>query len=296
MEFSKNSFKRIVSYERYFDENYDSLKRWALQITTRDHELAEDLIHDIYIRFTLRNESPGEVESVPGYLYAALRNAYISYLRSRTRTGSHHLSLFDEDLAENMKLTIDPRSMIKVHDELRAICDFACRRKPASISASILILRFFHGYYSAEVARITGRSKNAVEARLLKCRHELAENLYGSADGNHPKNPYSLLRSNRKIANSDLLAELRERIFTAVDGRCLSTEDLHIIYKKSSTGLIRGELSHLVSCKKCLYRVNDLLRMPQLSERHPLDTIGAQTTVENLLCSRPMAAAAGSKR
>ena len=296
MELSEHSSNKAVSYERFFKENYDSLKRWALQITTYDHELAEDLVHDIYIRFSLRKEPPREVESLPGYVYAALRNAHVSYLRSTTKKGSRQLSMYDNDFIEDARLTIDPRSIIKVHDDLRAICDFACNRKPASVSASILILRFFHGYFSAEVARVTGRSKNAVEARLLKCRHEISLNLFDPSSSGKPNSLRALLPSNVIATNSDLLLELRERVFTAADGRCLSTKDLNIIYKKSVTGLTRDELSHLVSCRKCLYRVNDLLRMPQLSERHPLDTLGAQTTVENLQCSRPLAASASSMR
>lgn len=293
MELPENSRDKAVSYDSFFEENYQALQRWALQITTYDRELAEDLVHDIYLRFSRRDQITGEVDSVHGYLYAALKNAYVSHLRNKTRTGSRQFSLFDHEFADNVWLTVDPRSSIKVHDELRAICEFACNRKAASSSASILILRFFHGYFTAEVARITGRSRNAVEARLLKARREMALHLSGETKWEKSKNPGGRGPA-PLIARHDLLLEMRERIFEAVEGICLSVADLSNIYKKSKSGLNREELSHIVSCRKCLERVNGLLRMPRLSERHPLDTLGAQSTIETLQCSMSRAAWAGS--
>lgn len=279
-----------TSYDLFFQENYGTLQRWALQITMYDRELAEDLVHDVYIRFNQRDDLPGDVESVHGYLYVALKNAYVSYLRRKTRAGSRQLSLLDHDFADNAWLTIDPRSTIKVHDDLHAICEFACARKASSISASILILRFFHGYFSAEVAKVVKRSRNAVEARLLKARREVAIHLSEPGKAERARNLRGI-SSEQLIKNrNDLLWELRQRVFSTVDGRCLSPEMLRVFYRKASGGLARSELSHLVSCEKCLDMVNAMLHLPVLKDRHPLDTLGPQTVVEPLRCNRARAA------
>lgn len=293
MDVYGNTRNESVSYDNFFQENYQTLQRWALQITMYDRELSEDLLHDVYVRFTQRDEQPRDVESVHGYLYVAMKNAYVTYLRRKTRTGSHQLSLLDHEFADNATLIVDPRSAIKVHDELRAVCQYACVRKEKSISASILILRFFHGYFSAEVSRVVNRSRNAVEARLLKARREAAEHLH---------NPFRIEKAiaSRKDATdetvrvrTDLLLELREQVFLAVTGRCFTPESLNMVYRKARGGLGREELSHLVSCEDCLDTVNAMLHMPRLKDRHPLDTLGPQSIVENLQCNSSFAAAGG---
>lgn len=291
MNVSNDAGGRSVSYDENFQENYNTLLRWALQISSFDRSVSEDLLHDVYLRFNRRDETPDAVESVHGYMYTALKNSYVTHLRKNTRARSKQVAILDHDMIGHDNLVIDPRSVFKIHDELLAICEWACERKGKSIAASILILRFFHGYYSAEVARIVNRSRNAVEARLLKARREV--NAYLAE--------HCVEKSNRQFKKADgsfggrqgdLLIELRTRVFAAATGRCLPREDLKILYKKPQDGIEREELSHIVSCPRCLDRINELLKMPQLLERHPLDTLGPQTTVETLQCSRVLAMSA----
>ncbi len=290
MNVYSNTRNESASYDHFFQENYKTLQRWALQITAYDRELAEDLLHDVYVRFNQRQERPENVDSVHGYLYVAMKNAYVTYLRKKTRTASHQLSLLDHEFADNATLIVDPRSAIKVHDELRSICEYACARKMTSISASILILRFFHGYFSAEVSRVVNRSRNAVEARLLKARHEAATQLINPSKTEKVRSSQTNSFEALIKPRADLLMELRERVFSSVTGACFSTEGLRRFYRKAENGVSREQLSHLVSCRECLDAVNGLLHMPMLSERHPLDTLGPQTVVETLLCSMSKAA------
>lgn len=293
MDVYGNTRGESVSYDHFFQENYQTLQRWALQITMYDRELSEDLLHDVYVRFTQREEQPRDVDSVHGYLYVAMKNAYVTYLRRKTRTGSHQLSLLDHEFADNAALIIDPRTAIKVHDELRAICQYACVRKEKSISASILILRFFHGYFSAEVSRVVNRSRNAVEARLLKARREVAEHLHNPIRIEKATASHKDALGEPVRVRADLLFELREQVFSAVAGRCFTRESLNTVYRKARGGLGREELSHLVSCEDCLDEVNAMLHMPKLKDRHPLDTLGPQSIVENLQCNSSFAAAGG---
>jgi RNA polymerase sigma factor (sigma-70 family) len=283
-----------ASYDHFFQENYQTLQRWALQITMYDRELSEDLLHDVYVRFIQREEQPKDVESVHGYLYVAMKNAYVTYLRRKTRTGSHQLSLLDHEFADNAALIVDPRSVIKVHDDLRAICQYACERKSTSISASVLILRFFHGYFSAEVSRVVNRSRNAVEARLLNARREAAAHLTGTEKTEKTRPPRKNGENESIKVRADLLFELRKQVFSAVTGHCLMPERLHLLYRKADGGLSREQLSHLVSCQICLDAVNTLLHMPLLKDRHPLDTLGMQSVVETLQCNSSFAAAGGT--
>jgi RNA polymerase sigma factor (sigma-70 family) len=279
-------------YDSFFQENYPALKRWALQITSNDRELAEDLLHDVYLRVSQRTDQPDSIDSLNAYLYTAIRNGFISHLRRRTRLGWFQLSATDE-LDVKPSMIVDPRTGLKVQEELRAICNYACERKSTSISASILILRFIHGYYSAEVARVINRSRNAVEARLLKARREVAQHLTGSSENENGFQVAARSRERRIVPAADLLGELRQVVFSASEGRCMSGEKLRRAYRSASGGLDRSELSHLVSCAQCLNNVNRLLRMPLLNERHPLDSIGPQTVIEFLERNRGIAVGAG---
>ncbi len=290
MEYLEGARCESTSYDQFFQENYGTLQRWALQITSFDRELSEDLLHDVYLRFSQKREQPADVESVHGYLYVALKNSYVTYLRKKTRMGSQQLSLLDFESADNATLIVDPRSTLRVHDDLRAICEYACERKYKSIAASILILRFFHGYFSAEVARVVNRSRNAVEARLMKARREASEHLNGHLNAEPPKSQRKLPSKEWIKGRSDLLIELRERVFAAKDGWCPPPEVFLKLYRNKNEGLSREDLSHIVSCRECLDCANDLLRMPRLAERHPLDTLGPQTTVEAMQIGRSRAA------
>lgn len=275
-------------YNRYFQDNYPALKRWALQITSNDRALAEDLLHDVYLRVSQRADQPvGSIDSVSAYLYKALRNGFISHLRWRTRRGGHQSLTIDDEAIAISLMTVDPRAALRVQDELRAICAYACERKATSISASILILRFIHGYYSAEVARVINRSRNAVEVRLTRARLEVDQHLFGP-----PDDPITgqVIRTKNVVRGAELLDELRSIVFNSVDGRCLTPEKRRRSYRASRDGLDREELSHLVSCAECLDEVNKLLGIPLLAERHPLDSVGPQTLIERLENGRSRAA------
>lgn len=284
---------RSVFYDRFFQENYPDLQRWALQIAMYNRDLSHDLLHDVYLRVSQREDNPESIESVHAYLYKAIKNAHISHLRRKTRTGGFQISLSENESDLSQLLIVDPRLINKAHDDLRAICRFACNRKSTSISASILILRFFHGYYSAEVAKVVNRSLNAVEARLVKARREASSYLLDSVDLETVRNRSSASNPGSAFRSADLLTELREMVFASVEGRCLPVEWLRREYRLSRGGLERAELSHLVSCAECLDNANTLIRIPLLKERHPLDSIGPQTVVEILERNRSMAAAAG---
>jgi len=62
-------------------ERYKGLHAWALQMTANDQALAEDLLHDLFILFTLSQPDLRHIENLDNYLYASLRNLHISQLR-----------------------------------------------------------------------------------------------------------------------------------------------------------------------------------------------------------------------
>jgi RNA polymerase sigma factor (sigma-70 family) len=281
MQINANGTGQFASYDDVFLERYDSVLRWALQITKYDRELAEDLVHEVYVQFTVTRQNPAAVNSIDNYLYVALRNAYISYLRRTVRHRVKQLSLIEFDSVDNALLAVDPREQIAIHEKLRAVCRYACLRKETSISGSVLILRFFHGYFPNEVARILNCSANAVEARLVTARREAAAFLANPASLDclnrsfaEPKLSYNFIKRHH-----DLLNELRAEIFQARQGDCYDSNTIKSFYGREESRLNRKVMSHLVSCPRCLNETNKIHDLPLLVERHPLDTLGRDKIV-----------------
>lgn len=269
--------KATTNHEALFIERYQRLLGLALQLTEGDRERAEDLVHDAFIQFSFSRPDINQIENLEGYLYGMLRKLHLSQMRrdSRSRIQPHFLVEYDS--AETGLHLIDPRDRLQAQEELRRVCHYACTRKETSRAGSVLILRFFHGYYPSEITKVIRGTRHAVDLRLRSARAEAKATL---------ANPEALVFLNEKpapdtrekvLAQStvEFLAELRRTIFRSRHGDCLSPEQFDSIYGPHSEALITCEtLAHTVSCQSCLDRVNKLYGLPFLSERYAVDTMG----------------------
>ncbi|MDQ3820364.1 MAG: sigma-70 family RNA polymerase sigma factor, partial [Acidobacteriota bacterium] len=157
-------------HEELFIERYDRLLSWALQLTNYDRCMAEDLVHDAFIQFTFTHPDLNVINNLDNYLYGMLRNLHLSQMRWVTRSRFQQLSIVEYDSAELGLRSVDVHNQIQVQDELRRICHYACARKETARAASVMILRFFHGYYPSEIAQILRSSRQAVSIRLRLAR------------------------------------------------------------------------------------------------------------------------------
>lgn len=270
MKVSQDCVGEEKFYAEVFLEKYDSIKKWALQITNYNFELAEDIVHDVFIKLQNRHVA-ASTHDVDAYLYVSLKNHFQTKIRKGA--SEEYISLTDNEFLADSILTFDPRRQLKIHDQLYAICRYACCRKDSSIAGSVLIFKFFHGYYVSEIARLIRRKRNAVEARLVKVRLELIKHLENPDAGDFLKSDLrrSVAEDKNLQTRSDLIYQLRREIFSTREGKCYSIEECREIYFGSKKLVNRQFLSHIVSCEKCLKRINNLFGMPSLEERDPLD-------------------------
>jgi RNA polymerase sigma factor (sigma-70 family) len=273
--FMLNPWKIAHSHEDIFIERYDRLMGWTLRLT-QNQEKAEDLLHDAFIHFTLARPDLGSIQNLEGYLYAIVRNLHLSQIRRDARHSMTQLSLIDFDSAEMGLRSIDPRAESHTRDELRAICHYACIRKVTSKAGSVLILRFFHGYFPSEIARLLRSPRRAVDDWMRIARREVK--LYRENPGRlslakSPAVALSQLVSGQ--TSTEFLASLRQTIFAAKHDDCPSLEDWQQVYESNESDSIDSSLlAHLVSCPRCLDEVNRLLGLPPLSDRYPTDMLG----------------------
>ena len=269
-----------ASHRDAFLERYKGLHAWAVQMTANDQALAEDLLHDLFVLFTLSQPDLRRIENLDNYLYASLRNLHISQLRRATRGRFEQLSVVEYESARlSLHSVAHGRDLIQAQDELRRICHYACSRKETANAASVLILRFFHGYYPTEIARVVRRTRKAVDKRLVAARVEakaFLDNSNSLAFMNGPSEPVTPEVFPARFARTpgDLLLELQETIFHSRPGECLDLEQLKHLYDAGHQAPIaRKHVAHIVSCPSCLDAVNALLGLPLLNERYPTDTM-----------------------
>jgi len=256
---------------------YSRLLEWALQITSNDRSEAEDLVHDFYLRVTRITRSIDEIEQLEHYLFQVLRHLYYARLRRAGRDPLNELSIVDYDSVEQGLAAVDRRELLFVHDHLRKVCSHACERKNTVRSASVLILRFFLGYYPIELMKILQVGRSSVDMLLQVARNEARLSLERPdairciSASTRPPVSFSANGENTQ----QLFSELQDAIFSAREGECFKDTALESRYAVGNEvpSLTTLELSHLVSCKTCLDRANGILHLPLLAERSPEDGI-----------------------
>jgi len=265
-----------LSREEIFLARYDRLLKWAVQIVSPHRELAEDILHEAFVQFTLSGPDLLGIRDADNYLYGVLRNVHFSHQRRATRL--EQLSHVEHNLVEEGMMAADPLHRLQAQDELQMVCRYACLRKETSISGSVLLLRFFHGYFPSEVAKLLRSSRNMVNVRLKSTRSEVRALLANRASfaltdaypAFHP------VAGDDVRSATNIFAELRREIFAARRSECFQPEHLRRIYQTGEGSVSRAALSHLVSCARCLDEANKLLGLPPLRERHPIDALGME--------------------
>ena len=275
-----SSVPNNISHEELFIQRYERLFAWSLKLTDNHQEQAEDLVHDAFIQFTLNRPELDSIENIDGYLRATLRNVHLSQVRRASQSPNANLSIADYDSAEIGLRATDPTDRIRVQEELRLICHYACVRKQTAKTGSVLILRFFHGYYPSEIARVLGNTTQAVKVWLHSARGEsklyLADPRSLRFMGEAPRVDVS--RGGTSGSTEKFLRALRQTIFRSRQDDCLTTTRLRELYQtEADESIDTATLAHIVSCPHCLDEVNRTLGLPPLSERHPTDMTSKET-------------------
>jgi RNA polymerase sigma factor (sigma-70 family) len=264
-----------------FLSRYDQLLKLAQKLTDADRSLAQDVVHDAFVQFMLSSTDYGSIDNVDHYLHKVVRNVHRTHIRQRSTGRLEQLSETTQD-ATPMPFT-DPYGIVQARNLLVTICRYVCQRKDTSIASSILVLRFLHGYYPNEVAKLTHRTRSAVDGLLKSARRDLK--------GHLSKQPvYHVGEDLETYQASDSWTGvildgfgMRRILFDARKGQCFDQKQLQGIYSNANVRLSRFELSHLVSCPPCLDEANVILHLPLLRDRSPIDVLSKIPIVLSLI-------------
>jgi RNA polymerase sigma factor (sigma-70 family) len=267
-----------ASREEVFMARYERLRGWASHLSDGDQIRADDLVQEAFIQFTLSGADLAAIRNLDAYLFGLLRIIHLSQLR-RSKQRAHILrTILDYDAAVLGLRAADPRGQFITREQLQRVCQYACARKESSKAGSVLLLRFFLGYYPSEIAQICGCTRPAVEERLRLARAEAKAYLddpdFLKVIGGDL--PAVAVRCDLTQPVDAFLRDLRNHIYRSRSGRCLSARQWKSFYGEGSAADC-ATLSHLSSCPDCLGAVNEILGLPALEERHPIDSLGKKT-------------------
>lgn len=132
-------------------------------------EDAMDLTQEAFLRLHRRWPRLESPASALPWLYAVLRNLAIDLLRRRAVQAQAEAAASGDGTAP------DPESLAERQQLAQALWR-AIRRLPEA-QREVLLLRDFHGFRYAEIARITGASPALVASRLHDARERLRRQL-----------------------------------------------------------------------------------------------------------------------
>jgi DNA-directed RNA polymerase specialized sigma24 family protein len=291
------------SVESLFLAHYEQMRSWALHLTGHQEAAAEDLVHDLYVHLALDQPDFTEIENPAGYLFIVLRNLYQSqrWRLARGPLGPTVTVDFDSIEVTLSAVTPDLGDRFQILDQFWRVNEYACARKESSKAASVLILRFFFGYYPSEIAGILCGSRNLATELLRRARAEARSYLDDPTKLAWMKPPNAPVTVDRQPLRSarnadEVIGQLRRAIQSSRQGECLPERHLEDIYIANQPQLLSAALlGHIVSCPNCLDAVNRLLALPPLSDRHPPDMLGPDATGSKGVGAKP-ATGSGSAR
>jgi RNA polymerase sigma factor (sigma-70 family) len=266
------------SHEEFFLGHYEWLVKWALQLSHGQYEQATDLVHDLYVQLVRSrpNIDFEDEDRARGYLYTMLRHLSVSKARREGRDALSSLLIVDYESAEYGLRCVDRSKLILIRSDLARVCEYACIRRHTSRSASVLILRFFFGYYPSEIVRILQTTPAAVQKHLQAARQEARAYLQRPGtlrflgQGVTPTQKFPPYLPDEPAA---LFAELRTRIVTGTTRTCAPSRAIEMRYAENAPQMEISEFAHVVSCERCLELTNTVLGLPSLAERFPPDSV-----------------------
>lgn len=169
-----NSFKKgdWEAYTRLYHAYYRLLNNYGYKFT-KDVNLIEDSVHDLFVTLWTNRNNLGNPISVKNYLYKSIRNILLRKLKTASRI--FHL---DED-GESVPFVVSyDHQLISNEDEKRlqqTINDVL--NKLPSRQQEIIFLRFYEGLSYDEIADIMGIHVSSAYKLLYKALESLQQSL-----------------------------------------------------------------------------------------------------------------------
>ncbi len=235
-------------HEEVFGAHYTRLVEYARSLCS-NVTAAEELVHEAYVLFVTARPNLELIDRPDAYLAVIVKNVYLSEIRRAARFAHEPIEILEYDTAELGLRHTHPLTNIETRETLVRLCRYALLRRTSSKAGSVLVLRYFLGYYPAEIALLARSATRAVDDLLVEARREARQHL------EHPEKQATFVDAEQISAGgADFLEGLRTSIFQHRHDRCLSRLALRKLYVSPALHPIDAmTLSEIVTCASCLH-------------------------------------------
>jgi RNA polymerase sigma-70 factor (ECF subfamily) len=176
-------------WERWYEAHREALRRYLARSLGPDRQLAEDMLHDVYVRALAAGGFPSSDHEARPWLYRIATNLLIDHFRISSRRQEAQLPPGDDGVDPAR----GPEATAMLGEVRRTIRD-AIERLPDA-QREVFLLREYGGVSFKEIALRTGAPMGTVLARmryaLLRMRSEMEQHARhsrsnrGSSSGSH---------------------------------------------------------------------------------------------------------------
>ncbi len=170
--------QQLPAFEGIFKAHYAALCTFAFDFVNR-HELAEEIVQDTFLKVWERYEDLDIQVSVKAYLYRAVQNNCLNYIkqdRIRARYGHELLQQLESRITlMNMPAAPTPAERLE-SAELEHMAEKAIRKLPPQCQDVFRLSRFEQLSYP-EISRHLGISVNTVKTQMTRALQRLRDEL-----------------------------------------------------------------------------------------------------------------------
>ena len=160
--------------ERLFEEHGRRLLAY-IRGNTRNPQDVNDVFHDVYA-VMLGINKPGEIENLPGYLFAVARNRMIER-NSEVRRSRGCAEIDDPEIQDQLVDAPDPGAQVDIERSVARLRQVLVQLPLRWLTA--VVMCHVHGMSYQEAATRLGVSVNSIKKYLKKalvyCRCQMAE-------------------------------------------------------------------------------------------------------------------------
>ena len=244
-----SEIERQAHCRAVFAARYSEILGQSLLVTNFDRAVAEELVHEAFIKVVRSRTDLAQVENLNAFFYRVLRNLHSSRQRKNWNHPCDSLTTMDYLSLRGFRIA----ERVDLQDRLRKLCAFLCWRKEKSRASSLLLLRSFWGFEPQEIMSLAGIRRRSLDNMIWIARDEARRYLASPQSYclNRRFRPLTRDASGKHASGLDNLdAQLLELIHESRSGECLS--DCRTDRSCRGTPLTIMQLAHVVSCEICL--------------------------------------------
>lgn len=148
--------------EKLYADYREELVRWCTRMT-EEESLAEDLVHEAFMRAMLHEELLGSLseEQRRAWMYRSVKNLFLDGVRRKKRETLSD-TIVESGAADSRTSSLEWGELLKSLPDTEG---------------ALFALRYLHGYNSTQLGQLFGLPPGTVRAKLYSARRHLKEML-----------------------------------------------------------------------------------------------------------------------